>query len=110
MNPSSVPLHSRPAHSMDKRVDAPSDTAKLHVVSGTVYSRTAAYQPLEDHAWSLSDGKRLFDLVCAILGLVVFFPFMVVIGLVVPVSSPGPIFFRQKRMGKWGTLFTIYKF
>jgi lipopolysaccharide/colanic/teichoic acid biosynthesis glycosyltransferase len=110
MNPSSVPLHPRPASSIEKRHDFSSDATKLHAVSGTIYTRATTYQPLEDEAWSLSDGKRLFDLVCASVGLVVFFPFMVVVGLVVAISSAGPIFFRQKRMGRRGTLFTIYKF
>jgi lipopolysaccharide/colanic/teichoic acid biosynthesis glycosyltransferase len=110
MNPSSVPLHPRPASSIEKRHDASSDATKLHALSSSIYSRTITYQPLDDEAWSLSDGKRLFDFVCATVGLVVFFPFMVAIGLLVGVSSPGPIFFRQKRLGRWGTMFTIYKF
>jgi lipopolysaccharide/colanic/teichoic acid biosynthesis glycosyltransferase len=95
---------------MEKHLDASSDATRLHAVSGTIYSRATSYQPLNDEAWSLSDGKRLFDLVCAVIGLVALFPFMVVIGLVVGVSSPGPVFFRQRRMGRWGGLFTIYKF
>jgi len=107
MNPSSVPLQPRTTNSMEKRLDGSSDAIKLHSISGTLYTRTSAYQPLEEDAWSLSDGKRLFDLVCAAFGLVLFFPFMVLIGLVIAVSSSGPIFFRQKRMGRWGTLFTI---
>ena len=110
MNPSSVPLHPRPASSIEKRHDASTDATKLHALSSTIYSRAVNYQPLDDEAWSLSDGKRLFDLICASAGLVVFFPFMVLVALVVAVSSPGPIFFRQKRLGRWGTMFTIYKF
>jgi lipopolysaccharide/colanic/teichoic acid biosynthesis glycosyltransferase len=110
MNPSSVPLHPRPASSMEKRHDASSDATKLHALSGSIYTRAVTYQPLDDEAWSLSDGKRLFDFVCATFGIVVFFPFMVAIGLLVALSSPGPIFFRQKRLGRWGTMFTIYKF
>ncbi len=110
MNSSSVPLHPRPAGSMEKRSETVSDATKLHAVSGTVYNRAVTFQALEDEAWSLSDGKRLFDLICASTGLLVFFPLMVLIGLVIAISSPGPIFFRQKRMGRWGTLFTIYKF
>ncbi len=110
MNPSSVPLQPRTTSSMEKRLDGSSDATKLHSISGTLYNRTSAYQPLEEDAWSLSDGKRLFDLICAAFGLVLFVPFMVLIGLLIAVSSSGPIFFRQKRMGRWGTLFTIYKF
>lgn len=110
MNPSSVPLHSRSAVSIEGRADVSIDAARLHAFSGTVQGRVGVYHPLGAQAWSLSDSKRLFDLVCAILGLVVFFPFMVVIALVVSVSSPGPVFFRQKRTGRLGSLFTIYKF
>lgn len=110
MNPSSVPLHSRPASSIGKHHETSGDAVKLHAVSGTIYSRAVIYQPLDEEAWSLSDRKRIFDLICASVGLVLFMPFMVLIGLVIAISSPGPIFFRQKRMGRWGTLFTIYKF
>jgi lipopolysaccharide/colanic/teichoic acid biosynthesis glycosyltransferase len=110
MNPSSVPLHTRPASSIEGRHDASVDATRLHAFSGTIYSRGSVYQPLDENAWSLSDGKRLFDLVCATVGFVVFFPLMIIIGLVVALSSPGPVFFRQKRMGRRGTLFTIYKF
>lgn len=110
MNPSSVPLQPSSASSVEKRMDVGNETIKLHTVSGTVQGRAFSYQPLEDDAWSLSDGKRVFDLTFAALGLVLFFPLMIVIGVVVAISSPGPVLFRQKRMGRWGTLFTIYKF
>jgi lipopolysaccharide/colanic/teichoic acid biosynthesis glycosyltransferase len=110
MNPSSVPLQTSSASSLEKRLDTASETSKLHTVSGTIQSRAFLYQPLEDDAWSLSDRKRIFDLVFAVSGLVIFFPLMILIGIVVAISSPGPILFRQKRMGRWGTLFTIYKF
>ena len=97
MNPSSVPLQPRRTSSIDKRLEGSSEAIKLHSISGTVYSRTIAYQPLEEDAWSLSDGKRLFDLVCATFGLMVFFPFMILIGLVIAVSSPGPVFSGKKE-------------
>ena len=110
MNPSSVPLQPRPANSIGKRLEVPNDVTKMYAVSGTIYSRSTSYQPLEEQAWSLSDSKRLFDIICASVGLVVFLPLMILIGIVIAISSPGPIFFRQKRMGRWGTLFTIFKF
>ncbi len=54
--------------------------------------------------------KRLIDLlICAaILPLVV--PIMAVCALAVRLDSPGPVFFRQKRVGRGGRLFTMYKF
>jgi lipopolysaccharide/colanic/teichoic acid biosynthesis glycosyltransferase len=110
MNPSFVPLQHSSASSLEKRLEIANETIKLHTISGTVQSRAFLYQPLEEDAWSLSDLKRVFDLICAVIGLVLFFPLMVVIGVVVALSSQGPVLFRQKRMGRWGTLFTIYKF
>ena len=54
--------------------------------------------------------KRIFDIVFSFLGLVVLFPFMLATGLLVKISSRGPILFRQQRAGRYGVPFTIYKF
>jgi lipopolysaccharide/colanic/teichoic acid biosynthesis glycosyltransferase len=60
--------------------------------------------------WSLSDSKRLIDLSFALLVLAVFGIPMLVIALCVRLSSPGPAFFSQHRVGRHGRLFRIYKF
>ena len=54
--------------------------------------------------------KRAFDLLASLLGVMVLAPFMVVIALVVKVDSPGPIIFRQQRVGREGRPFDILKF
>ena len=54
--------------------------------------------------------KRLFDMVCAALGLLVLSPVLLVCALLVGLTSPGGILFRQERVGKDGVPFTIYKF
>jgi lipopolysaccharide/colanic/teichoic acid biosynthesis glycosyltransferase len=54
--------------------------------------------------------KRVFDLVVALLGLVLLAPLMVIAALLVKLDSKGPIFFRQERMGKGFRPFFIYKF
>jgi exopolysaccharide biosynthesis polyprenyl glycosylphosphotransferase len=54
--------------------------------------------------------KRAFDVVVASLLLVLSLPLLSVIALAVRVSSPGPVFFRQKRVGLNGQLFEIVKF
>lgn len=54
--------------------------------------------------------KRLFDAVCAGAGLIVLFPVMAVCALAVRLSSPGPILFRQRRVGRHGRPFDILKF
>ena len=54
--------------------------------------------------------KRLTDLVLAGLILLPVAPFMVVIGLMIRLSSPGPAIFKQRRYGLDGQEITVYKF
>lgn len=54
--------------------------------------------------------KRLFDMVCAALGLLILSPVLLVCALLVGLTSPGGVLFRQERIGKGGVPFTIYKF
>jgi lipopolysaccharide/colanic/teichoic acid biosynthesis glycosyltransferase len=54
--------------------------------------------------------KRIFDFVVAGAGLVVLAPVLAVIALAVAVSSPGPVLFRQQRVGLHGRPFEILKF
>jgi lipopolysaccharide/colanic/teichoic acid biosynthesis glycosyltransferase len=54
--------------------------------------------------------KRLFDLVVALGGLLVFALPMLVITLWIRLDSPGPVLFRQQRVGRHGRLFRIHKF
>jgi lipopolysaccharide/colanic/teichoic acid biosynthesis glycosyltransferase len=55
-------------------------------------------------------GKRLFDVVVTLLLLVLFAPLLLLVTLAVRLTSPGPILFRQKRVGFGGTDFEILKF
>jgi exopolysaccharide biosynthesis polyprenyl glycosylphosphotransferase len=54
--------------------------------------------------------KRAFDIVASMLALVVLSPFMLVVAILVKQSSPGPVIFRQPRLGAKGAPFTFYKF
>ncbi len=54
--------------------------------------------------------KRLFDLLASGLGLLVLSPLFALIALLVRLSSPGPIFYRARRVGRGGREFTLYKF
>ncbi len=54
--------------------------------------------------------KRAFDIVCAALGLLILSPVLLVCALLVGLTSPGGVLFRQERVGKDGVPFTIYKF
>jgi len=54
--------------------------------------------------------KRLFDIAFAALALLLLCPLLLAIALWVRLDSPGPVFFRQQRVGRGGRLFGIYKF
>ena len=54
--------------------------------------------------------KHAFDRLAAALLILLFSPLMAVIALAVRLSSPGPIVFRQRRVGRDGTVFDLYKF
>ncbi|MBK6411409.1 MAG: sugar transferase [Flavobacteriales bacterium] len=54
--------------------------------------------------------KRLMDVTFSILALIVLFPFLLVIAVLVKLGSPGPVFFRQERIGLSGKPFRIIKF
>ncbi len=61
-------------------------------------------------SWCASIWKRAFDLLCVVPGLILFSPILGIIAIAVRLTSPGPIIFRQQRVGQNRKLFTIYKF
>jgi lipopolysaccharide/colanic/teichoic acid biosynthesis glycosyltransferase len=54
--------------------------------------------------------KRMFDLFFSSLGLLLFFPLFLWIYVAIRLDSPGPVFFRQVRVGRYGRPFRIFKF
>ena len=54
--------------------------------------------------------KRLFDLIGATLALLLLAPLLAAVAVAIRVDSPGPVFFRQERVGRGGVLFRIHKF
>ena len=54
--------------------------------------------------------KRALDVAGASVGLVVLAPFFLTVGLAIKLGSPGPVFFRQRRVGRGGTAFGMFKF
>ena len=55
-------------------------------------------------------GKRFFDIVAVLIGSVILFPIMVPIILWIKLSSKGPLFYIQERVGKDFKVFKLYKF
>jgi lipopolysaccharide/colanic/teichoic acid biosynthesis glycosyltransferase len=54
--------------------------------------------------------KRIFDILVVTASLVVILPVMAIVALIIKATSPGPVFFRQERVGLNERLFRIYKF
>ena len=54
--------------------------------------------------------KRIFDLFFALSGLVVLGPFLILVALWIKLDSKGPVFFKQKRVGRFEKVIEVYKF
>lgn len=54
--------------------------------------------------------KRLIDILLSIFGLILLAPVLILFSILIKVESKGPIFFKQKRVGKNKEYFNIYKF
>jgi exopolysaccharide biosynthesis polyprenyl glycosylphosphotransferase len=54
--------------------------------------------------------KRAFDIVVSGVMLLLLLPVFLAVALAIRLESPGPVLFRQTRVGRWGTLFTMWKF
>jgi exopolysaccharide biosynthesis polyprenyl glycosylphosphotransferase len=76
--------------------------------AGRLQMMNLAISPVESFAYTVI--KRAFDLIAATLGLILLSPLFLAIAAVVKISSPGPILFRQERIGRHGKSFTLLKF
>jgi sugar transferase (PEP-CTERM system associated) len=54
--------------------------------------------------------QRITNVIVAVVGIILSFPLMVLTALAVRLSSPGPVLYRQARVGLDDSLFTVYKF
>jgi lipopolysaccharide/colanic/teichoic acid biosynthesis glycosyltransferase len=54
--------------------------------------------------------KRILDVVGSALGLLLLLPVLAVVAVIIKLDSPGPVFFRQERVGRGGRSFRIFKF
>lgn len=55
-------------------------------------------------------GKRLIDIVLSVLGIIILSPVLLILAIAIKVDSPGPVLFKQKRVGIHKTHFNILKF
>ncbi len=54
--------------------------------------------------------KRLLDIIFSFLGIIIVSPIFLIVAIAIKIDSKGPIIFKQKRLGKNGKEFDIYKF
>jgi len=76
-------------------------------------SHTVAIRPMaivNASPWALSSLRRVLDVFVASVALIAFAPLMLVAAFLVGWGSDGPVLFRQRRMGRQGREFTLYKF
>jgi exopolysaccharide biosynthesis polyprenyl glycosylphosphotransferase len=64
----------------------------------------------DDSARASRTVKRTLDILGSSLALLIFSPIFLLIAIAIKLSSEGPIFFRQKRIGQYGAMFTFLKF
>jgi len=102
------------AQTMSTSLPLPTSSLELNPIS-----REAQVLP-DVHAkdWDLTShrdaffqsAKRHMDVIGAAMLLVLLFPLMLVIAILIRLTSPGPVFFRQLRQGRWGRPFWFLKF
>jgi lipopolysaccharide/colanic/teichoic acid biosynthesis glycosyltransferase len=110
---------------MDSSFAPPRPSAALlwnDVVSEVSTPSTALFPPFcaipqdptayyaEPSRWSVSSIKRCIDVVFALAALLLSWPLLLLAAVLVRYKSPGPVIFRQKRVGRNGVLFTVFKF
>ena len=54
--------------------------------------------------------KKVLDIILAFISIILLSPILVLIAILIKLSSKGPVFFKQKRIGKGKSIFYIYKF
>lgn len=71
---------------------------------------TKQYWAMLDSRKFVLGAKRVFDVVVSALILLILSPFFLLLALAVKLDSPGPVFYRQTRVGRYNRDFKIYKF
>lgn len=80
------------------------DAAKLCGSGDNTSNKRIQSKPVYDFI------KRIIDIVCSLLGIILLSPFFIIISIIIKTTSKGPVFFVHKRVGKNGKEIGIYKF
>lgn len=83
-------------------------------IAKSYVSSIGTYPVVTYHTVSLNNSekaiKRAMDIIGALIGIVVFAPVMIIAGIAIKLTSPGPVIFKQIRVGMNGRYFHMYKF
>lgn len=83
----------------------PSD---FHIKSVSASSESATIKTGSHKMYHIA--KRFMDITLSAIGIVLLLPLFLLIALAIKIDSPGPVFYMQKRCGKGGRLFRMFKF
>jgi len=77
--------------------------------------RSYIYFSVKKHGWRITVGsahvvKRTIDLIVSSIALILLSPLFLITAVAIKVDDPGPVFYSQTRIGKWGKPFRMYKF
>ena len=85
------------------------------VISGLARTEQISGLPLievnfQESTWSSSGMKRLLDFILSLVAIISLVPFSILIGIIIKLTSKGPIIYSQERLGYNGLPYKIYKF
>jgi exopolysaccharide biosynthesis polyprenyl glycosylphosphotransferase len=112
-----IPPTALSAAALDEQRKAEKAARMLEMYSNQSFKSTRTIQRMRLRliAWVIrnkinSNLKRAFDLVVVCLAMPFVLPVIGLMAIAIKLDSPGPVFFRQERVGKWGKTFYCYKF
>ncbi len=82
------------------------DNVELTVAAGYPTATLTAAPPI---SFSAAFFKRVFDILGGLIGSIISFPIILITAIPLLIESPGPLIFKQQRVGKNGRVFNIYK-
>jgi lipopolysaccharide/colanic/teichoic acid biosynthesis glycosyltransferase len=86
------------------------DSRALISMVRSIRKRLRLDESLSLTGWIARAGKRAIDLLGTLVILVLLAPVLLIIAIAIRLDSEGPILFRQKRIGRFGRPFTVFKF
>jgi lipopolysaccharide/colanic/teichoic acid biosynthesis glycosyltransferase len=92
---------------------APGSSTEAPLDEGSELSASFFPNPAQEESrdgWYEVSGKRVLDLIGALVGLLAALPVLAVCAVAVRLGSPGPLIFRQRRIGQSGRPFELLKF